>query len=152
MDKKEVIDLLKNYKYIMPEVRELNKKLNEFVNLKDYCTVKASTITDMPRSNTNEIHNPVEDLVIRYDEQVQEYADEINRLLDNKAKVEQLLNKLEPIEKRIIELRYITNPEQRVSDIWTWVSIQANYSRDGALDVHSRAIKKMCDYNKTPSG
>lgn len=148
MDKHELIGLLKSYKYIMTEVRELNKKINEFVNLKDYCTVKAAALSKVPRSNTNEIHSTVEDLVIRYDEQVQEYADKINKLLDNKALVESMLGKLEPIEKQVIELRYITNPEHRVSDIWTWVSIQANYSRDGALDVHSRAIKKMCEYTK----
>ena len=145
MDKQQLISLLKSYKYIMTEVRELNKKINEFVNLKDYCTVKAAALSDMPRSNTNEIHSTIEDLVIRYDDQVQEYANQINELLDNKALVERLLSKLEPTEKRVIELRYITNPDKYVSDIWTWVSIQANYSRDGALDVHSRAIKKMCE-------
>lgn len=145
MDKHQIIGLLKSYKYIMDDVRDLNKKINEFVNLKDYCTVKAATITDMPRSSTNEFHSTVEDLVCRYDEQVHEYLDQINKLLDNKKTVELLLNKLEPIEKRVIELRYITNPERYVSDIWTWVSIQINYSRDGSLDVHSRAIKKMCE-------
>lgn len=145
MNKQELIGLLKSYKYIMTEVRELNKKINEFINLKDYCTVKATKLSHVPRSITNEIHSTVEDLVVRYDEQVYEYASEINRLLDDKKLVETLLNKLEPTEKRVIELRYILNPERYVSDIWTWISIQANYSRDGALDVHSRAVKKMME-------
>jgi DNA-directed RNA polymerase specialized sigma subunit len=145
MDKQELTGLLKSYKYIMTEVRELNKKITEFVNLKDYCTVKAATISDMPKSITNEIHSSVEDLVIRYADQVERYAESINKLLDDKALVEKMLSKLEPIEKRIVELRYITNPERHVSDIWTWISIQTNYSRDGAIDVHSRAIKKMME-------
>ncbi len=145
MDKQELTGLLKSYKYIMTEVRELNKNINEFVNLKDYCTVKAATISDMPKSITNEIHSSVEDLVIRYAEQIERYASSINKLLDDKALVEKMLSKLDPIEKRIIELRYITNPERHVSDIWTWISIQTNYSRDGAIDVHSRAIRKMME-------
>jgi DNA-directed RNA polymerase specialized sigma subunit len=144
MDKNEIIGLLKGYKYIMPEVRELNQKINEFVNLKDYCTVKAATISDMPKSITNEIHSPVEDLVVRYDEQVYEYANEINRLLDDKALVEMLMNKLDYTEKRVIELRYISNPERHVSDIWVWVSVQICYSRRGAIKIHDKAIEKMC--------
>lgn len=143
MTKSELIGLLKSYKYIMTEVRELNQKINEFVNLKDYCTVKAATIPEVPRSNTNEFHSKVEDLVCRYDEQVQEYADQINKLLDDKKTVELMLNKLEPTEKRVIELRYISNPERHISDIWVWVSVQISYSRIGAIRIHEKAIEKM---------
>lgn len=144
MNKQELIGLLKSYKYIMTEVRELNKKINEFVNLKDYCTVKAAALSKVPRSNTNEIHSSVEDLVCRYDDQVQEYAEQINKLLDDKKLVETLLSKLEPTEKRVIELRYISNPERHISDIWVWISVQMSYSRRGAIKIYDKAIDKMC--------
>ena len=144
----EVINLLKSYKHIMPRVRELNHKINEFNSLKDYCTVKAQAISDMPKAAPR-TSDMIGNLVARYDNELNEYVEEINSLLDKKKLIEKMLSKLDRVEYDVIINRYINNPTFHVSDILEWVGYQVNYSRAHVSRIHNRAIEKMEKWLKT---
>jgi DNA-directed RNA polymerase sigma subunit (sigma70/sigma32) len=139
MTKEEVIKLIKEYKNIMPEIRSLNEQLNDYLG----ATVKAVTITDIPKSVTNNISDPVGDLVARYNEDIEYLANEIKELLDKKKSIEEMLSKLDYIETQVIKYRYITNPNRKISDIYDWVGDQLNYSRRQVIRIHNIAIEKM---------
>ncbi len=149
MDVKVVIKkLLIEYSDIMPEVRDLNQKLNEMKNIQLPDTVKAVAPQKAKSSPTNNINDPVLDLIIKYESMTQQYIDRINDLLDQKRDTEHMLMQLESLERRIIDLRYISNPAYRC-DIWGWIGTQVHYSRRQVIRAHDRALERLTKWYKT---
>lgn len=146
MDKAQIKKMLQEYNYIMPEVRELNEKINEII--KPHDTLKANAPKDIQTSPTHQINNPVLDLLVKYESMTEGYKKRINQLLDQKRDTEHMLYQLDPIERRIIELRYINSPNYRC-DVWGWVADKSNYDRRWAIRIHDRAIEKMINIYKT---
>ena len=149
MDARNVVKrLLIAYPDIMPEVRELNQKLNEIKDLQLSDTVRAVTPQKAKSGPTNKTSDPTGDLVARYEAEARRYVDRINALLDQKRDTEHMLAQLEPVERRIVELRYINNPPYRC-DIWAWIGGQVHYSRAQVKNIHNRALDKMAKWYKT---
>jgi len=147
---KEIIKLLEEYKDLVPEIQELNKKLNEFIELKNLHmdTLKAVKISDMPKSEANKIADPVGDLVAKCDVEMQKYLSEINKLIDKKKLIEKMLSILEPIERKVIEMRYINDPPYRC-DIWEWIGNSVHYSRRQAIRINYHTLEKMAKWYNT---
>lgn len=136
--KEDIKSLLRGYKYIMPDVRELNENLNGYLE----STVKAVTISDMPRANTNNISDPVGDLIARYGDDISSLVSKINELLDKKQLIENMLVCLSSVERRIITYRYIDRPEQ-AGDIYTWIAGRIGYERRQVIRIHNTALVKL---------
>jgi DNA-directed RNA polymerase specialized sigma subunit len=122
--------------------------MNEYIKNKDYCTVMAQCISDMPKAAPR-TSDMIGNLVARYDNELNEYVEEINSLLDKKKLIEKMLSKLDRVEYDVIINRYINNPTFHVSDILEWVGYQVNYSRAHVSRIHNRAIEKMEKWLKT---
>jgi hypothetical protein len=147
IDKQEVIRLLKSYKAIMPQIRDLNKDINEYIKLKDYCTLQASTLSDMPKSHSA-THDKIGDIVARYEREIQGYVDKINELMDRKKLIDDMLFILEPIQRSTLIYRYIDRP-MRCPDVWQWVGDKIFYDRQSASNIANVAIRRIIHWYNT---
>lgn len=148
MDARGIVKkLLAEYPDIMPRVRELNRMLNELKDLK-FEPLEAVTPQLAKSGPTNKISDPVGELAVNAAKIAEGYANKINTLLDQKRDTEHMLAQLEPVERRIVELRYINNPPYRC-DIWAWIGGQVHYSRAQVKNIHNRALDKMAKWYKT---
>jgi hypothetical protein len=149
MDKKaEIRKLLSEYSDIMPEVRQLNQNLNEIKDLRPPDTIKATAASEAKSSPTNKISDPVLDLIIKYETMAKQYVDRINELLDKKKLIETMLIQLDHLERRIIDLRYISNPTYRC-DIWEWIGQQVHYSKRQVIRTHDYSLEKLLRWYTT---
>lgn len=148
--KDAIIRLLKEYKNIIPNIQELNSKVNDFIALKNLCmdTSKATAISDIPKSKTNKITDPVGDLVARYLDEIEGYLVKINSLIDKKKLIETMIMQLDCTEKKVVELRYINNPDYRCH-IWQWIGHKIGYEERQVRRIHDRAIAKMIKWYNT---
>lgn len=147
MDARGIVKkMLMEYSDIMPYVRELNRMLNELKDL-GFEPLKATAPQLAKSAPTNKISDPVGELAVNAARIAEGYASKINALLDQKRDTEHMLAQLEPIERRIVELRYINNPPYRC-DIWMWIGGQVHYSPKQAQNIHNRALDKMARWYK----
>jgi len=143
----EVINLLKQYKYITPKIRDLQSMLNEIIQQKDYNMVQAQVISDMPKAAAKTF-DKIGELVARFEREVQDYVQQINELLDQQKLINHMLMQLDMVERQVIIYRYIDNPDYRC-DIWDYISSKINYSYRQTRRIHDRAIEKINKWYKT---
>jgi hypothetical protein len=147
LEKRDVILLLKSYKDIMPQIRDLNKEINEYLKLKDYCALQASTLSDMPKSHSV-VHDKIGEVVARYEREVQGYVDKINILMDRKKLIDDMLFILEPIQRSTLIYRYIDNPA-RCPNVWEWVGNRINYECAQTRNIANAAIERIIKWYNT---
>lgn len=128
---------LYNYPYIQQEIIDLNNELKIFQELR-YETNITSKINPTPSARTNEISDPtakqierIEDL---YDKQIEITANKIEKLLQEKQYIESFLERLEPKEKQIVELRYFENK------IWKEIAKIQNEQNSRNIQKNNRNI------------
>lgn len=128
------------YPYISGRVRELNREINEILDIKHDTSVTAR-LTGMPSGG--QISNPtlqaVEQIVDRLDVHIERIRDRITRLLDAKEMVDSRLCRLDIQERRVIEYRYFNNRN------WPEIQEAMRYSRTTVFRIHGSALDKMAD-------
>jgi hypothetical protein len=140
---KDIENLLYDYTSIPKEIQKYNTELNDAINCKEELnnTMKANTITDMPKGHDN-TYDAIMETILRYDKHISYLSEKIKYLMDQKEFTEKLLVCLEPEEKRIIELRYFQ------TNCWYVVSMKAHYAESWCKELNKRALIRMLCYTK----
>lgn len=134
---------LYNYK----DIEKLNK-LDEIKikKMENDITLSAIQYDKDSISKTNAFHSSVEDEVIKRDEHIKgriEYlkADIVKRNLE-KELIEAAINILPVDERKLIELRYFSEPTNQ----WNAIAIKLNIAYDTCMKNRSKIINKISEY------
>lgn len=137
---KDIKQMLKEYSTYSERISELNQRINDALAHKiDYDSLKAQRLDGQPHGTgiSDPTYQAVEMIIDKWDMQIKEMADEVNRLIDNKIMVDKALKALTPREYRLIELRYIIGLR------WEKVATETNYSFQHCHKIHGQALNKM---------
>lgn len=121
-------------------IRELNEKINDALAHKiDYDTLKARQIDGMPHGSglSDPTYEAVQRIIDKWDKDIREMADEVNRLIDCKAAIDKGLKALTWRERRMVELHYF------MGLTWERVAAETNYSRPWCIKIQNKALEKM---------
>ncbi len=136
----DIKKMLSEYTTYTDRIRELNARINDALAHKIDCdTLKAQQIDGMPHGTglSDPTYEAVQKIIDKWDEDIREMADEVNRLIDNKAAVDKGLKVLEWKEYRLIELHYF------MGLTWERVAVETNYSIVWVWQMHRKALEKM---------
>ena len=87
--------------------QRINSKLEQVMTLRETATKATATLTDMPRSDSPNLQS-MENTIVKIVDLENEINRDIDRLVDLKAEVRQLIAALEnPEQQLILELRYL---------------------------------------------
>jgi len=121
-------------------IRELNARINDALAHKiDYDTLKARQIDGMPHGTglSDPTYEAVQRIIDKWDKDIREMAEEVNRLIDCKAAIDKGLKALTWREYRLIELHYF------MGLTWERVAVETNYSIVWVWQMHRKALEKM---------
>lgn len=121
-------------------IRELNAKINDALAHKIDCdTLKAQQIDGMPHGTglSDPTYEAVQRIIDKWDKDIREMAEEVNRLIDCKAAIDKGLKALTWKEYRLIELHYF------MGLTWERVAVETNYSIVWVWQMHRKALEKM---------
>lgn len=139
-------EYLENYNNVGDEIRRLNSELNRLLECREdtYNTIKAQTLSDMPRSPMKQGDDVVSKAAIltieRFVKSVNCISLRIKDLLDMQDEFNQVWFKpmlLSSEEKRIIELRFFHEKQ------WDEVAVKVGYSERHCTRLAMMAIDKM---------
>ena len=139
-EKQDIKQMLKEYSTYSERISELNQRINDALAHKiDYDSLKAQRLDGQPHGTgiSDPTYQAVEMIIDKWDMQIKEMADEVNRLIDNKSAIDKALKTLNWTEYRLIELRYI------VGMTWEKVAVTMNYSWRRCMQLHGQALKKI---------
>lgn len=128
--------LLYNYREMDSHI-ETKKHLLKQVKAEDYITVRAITYDDIKVSPTYKISNAVRDGVIDLVKVVQEVEIELYHETSLKKKLDKAINNLNPIRKKIIELRYIDEMG------WTEMAQELYHDEKTLRKYKNQAVKSI---------
>ena len=87
--------------------QRINSKLEQVMTLRETATKATATLSDMPRSDSPNLQS-MENTIVKIVDLENEINRDIDRLVDLKAEVRQLIAALEnPEQQLILELRYL---------------------------------------------
>jgi len=135
---KAIDEILYEYPRLEKEILERNRELTEFIKSKneEYGSLGNGAVKSIPEGNGEE-HNPLLQVILRFDKHVQYLSDKVRELIEQKEYTEKLLDRLDATEKRIVELRYF----QRNG--WYRVSIKALYNESWCREINRRLLNKL---------
>ncbi len=140
MNKKELQNLLNKYNYIVAEIENCNQ---EILQLSEVAAsereLKIPILSDMPRGSetSDTTYKKVEKIIDCYSKQVAKIETNIEKLFNKKNRIDDLLNILEPRERKIIELKYFKKYK------WWMIQHTMHYSRRQCFNIHDIALNKM---------
>lgn len=144
MEKDDKIAKLKNllysYTYIQFEIESINE---EIINLGEVIRsqrdIKVPELTGMPRGSetSDTVYNNVEKIIVTYGQEVAKLENRLEKAFEIRNFIDDLISTLEPIEKRIIELKYFKKYK-----MWMICS-SVSYERSHVYRLQDEAIKKM---------
>ena len=106
----QIKEMLKMYPWIDQEIKKLNKKLNEYLEMQEETrnSLKAQTLDDMPKvfKISDQTYKAVESIIDLYDSEINRLIERIRHYWDIKKKLEQGFSFLTVDEMQIIELSY----------------------------------------------
>ena len=106
----QIKEMLKMYPWIDQEIKKLNKKLNEYLEMQEETrnSLKAQTLDDMPKvfKISDQTYQAVESIIDLYDSEVNRLIERIRYYWDVKGKLEKGFGSLTVDEMQIIELSY----------------------------------------------
>ncbi len=134
--------LLKDYRFIVGRMNELQKEINELWinrNAFEEQGIKATQLTGMPKGNSTS--DPVYDLVQKvFDYYLAEIEAKTNELMElnvQKNKIDTEVKKLSLIEYTIISMRYFYGYD------FYQIGKKIHYSKQRAWQLHNEIISKL---------
>ncbi len=131
--KAEIKTQLNSYWDLRAEHRQLS---DELARLEALLSSPASPNLDgMPRSPG--VSNPVERMAFKHLDLEQRYKAQLEKLVAAQAEIEDMIEGLEPVERRLARFRYIDGLE------WDDVCEKMNYSRSQTHRIHGRLLDRL---------
>ena len=85
------------------------------------------------------VANPVERMVIKHLTLLDTYKEQIERMVEEQSRIEDLIETLDPTERRLARFRYIDGLN------WDTVCEMMNYSWRQTHRIHGRMLDKLVD-------
>lgn len=126
---------LNSYRELREEHNQLADELARLEALMR--TPSGPNLDGVPRGS--DISKPVERFVVKYMDLERKYRAQINNLLAGQAKIEDIIEALEPTERRLARYRYIDGLS------WENVCEKMNYSWRQTHRIHSAMLDKLVD-------
>lgn len=132
--------LLYGYTYIEFEIEDINEKI---INLGEAIgsqrELKIPCLTGMPNGNgtSDTVYASVEKILVTYGEEVAKLENRLEKAFEKRNYIEDLISTLDPIEKRIIELKYFKKYK-----IWMICS-SVHYEKSQVYNILNKATKKL---------
>ena len=136
----DIKQMLREYNTYTSRIQELNQRINDALNYKIDCdALKAQRINGLPRGTgiSDPTYEAVQKIIDKYDRNIREMAEEVNRLIDCKNAVDKALKTLTWTEYRLIELHYFCGMS------WERVAVRVNYNISHVWRLHGQALAKM---------
>lgn len=144
----DIKQMLRDYPTYTERIKKLNQRINDALAHKiNRDTLKAQRLDGQPHGTgiSDPTYQAVETIIDKWDKQIREMADEVNRLIDSKQAVDNALKCLTPTEYRVIELYYFMGMR------WEKVAVMANYTWRHCMRLHGQALEKMRRTLKCPA-
>jgi len=143
MKEKEIINQLKNYKYTCEKIEDVNQEIIKYNELIEATRNTSKAVTyDQPKisetyKNTDTTYQAVEKIIDFYAAKVSEWENRLEELFKMKKDVEDMMEKLNPIERKILELKYYKGLR------WRQVARHCNYTERHCKRICHEAIKRI---------
>lgn len=116
----------------------INSKIEQVASLRDLATKATSTISDMPRSSSPNLHR-MEDVIVKIVTLEQEINADIDELVELKKDIMHLVKRVQnPEYQTVLELRYLC------FKTWEQIAVDMNYSIHHLYKLHNAALD-VCD-------
>ena len=143
-------DKFKRTEYHLYNYKDLDKlnRLDEIKikQLNNDITLSAVQYDKDSISPTNEFHSTVEDEVIKRDEHIKYKLDHLKNNIERrnleKELIEVAIDILQADERRLIELRYFSNPTNQ----WNAIALNLNVSYDACMKNRVKIINRLSEY------
>ena len=117
--------------------QRINSKLEQVMTLRETATKATATLTDMPRSDSPNLQS-MENTIVKIVDLENEINRDIDRLVDLKAEVRQMIAALEnPEQQLILELRYLCFKQ------WSAIMEEMGISETSVYRIHGEALKNI---------
>ena len=140
MTEKGIKNLLHSYSFINAEIKQCSQDILQLTEVIDAeRQIKGIQYSDMPKGNgiSDETYQKVELIMDKYNKQISIVEAKIGKLFDKKNLVENILEELDEIERKIIELKYFKKYKA-----WM-IQSTTHYSHKQIYRIHDRAINKI---------
>ena len=117
--------------------QRINSKLEQVMTLRETATKATATLSDMPRSDSPNLQS-MENTIVKIVDLENEINRDIDRLVDLKAEVRQMIAALEnPEQQLILELRYLCFKQ------WSAIMEEMGISETSVYRIHGEALKNI---------
>ena len=132
---------MENIKAYLLEIRyidgTINRKLEELDKLKSLAERVTRTYSDMPSAAYSST-SQTEDVIVKIIDLSNEINADIDRLVDMKAEVRQMIERLEnPEYRNILSLRYLCEKTFEA------IAVETGYTYQWVCVLHGRAVKSI---------
>jgi DNA-directed RNA polymerase specialized sigma subunit len=134
--------LLYGYTYIEFEIESINEKI---INLGEVISsqrdIRIPELSTLPCGNeiSDTVYNSVEKIVDTYGHEVAKLESRLEKAFRKRNYINDLISILDPIEKRIIELKYFKKYK-----VWMICS-SISYERSNYYRLHDKAFEKLLE-------
>ena len=132
MDIKHELDSMR---YLEFAIRSKNRQLEELKELKT--SIRSPVITGMPKCQSFESRDKLEELLDKICKLEREKADEIEELVDKKAYWSEQFRGLDTEESTVMEMRYFESMK------WFEIADELNYGNTAIHNIHRRALANL---------
>ncbi len=132
MDIKHELNSLRHLEFA---IRSKNRQLEELKELKT--TIGSPVITGMPKCQSFESRDKLEELLDKICRLEREKADEIGVLIDDKLYWTEKFRALATEESTVMEMRYFEGSR------WSDIAEELNYDERSIYNIHGRALQKL---------
>ena len=117
--------------------QRINSKLEQVLSLRELTTKATATMSDMPGGGSRNVYK-MQDIIGKIVDLENEINRDIDRLVDLKAEVRQLIAALEnPEQQLILELRYLCFKQ------WSAIMEEMGISETSVYRIHGEALKNI---------
>lgn len=117
--------------------QRINSKLEQVMKLRETSTKATATLSDMPRSDTPNVHR-LEDTICKIIDLENEINHDIDKLVDLKREARDVIGQLsDPDQQLILEMRYLSYKS------WTQIMEELDYSETSIYRLHGQALKNL---------
>lgn len=115
--------------------QRINSKLEQVMKLRETSTKATATLSDMPRSDTPNVHR-LEDTICKIIDLENEINHDIDKLVDLKREAREVIGQLsDPDQQLILELRYLCYKT------WEEIADELGYCPSNIYRLHGRALE-----------
>ena len=115
--------------------QRINSKLEQVMKLRETSTKATATLSDMPRSDTPNVHR-LQDTICKIIDLENEINHDIDKLVDLKREARDVIGQLsDPDQQLILELRYLCYKT------WEEIADELGYCPSNIYRLHGRALE-----------